>query len=218
MNPIQYEIDKIAESMIELIKLVKAQLERSKDSFINNDKDIADEIIYTESRVNSLELSIDKYCENAIARFSPVATDLRFIVSMLKINSDLERIGDYAMGIAEYVNQIDKPIAKKLLTVLRTSEMFDLAIAMIQTMEDAYVEDDLKKMKKLFKRDKELNAINNANADLIIKNVVDHKMDLRNALFIHSTIKKLERVGDHVKNIAENYIFYAEAKVIKHKK
>lgn len=217
MNPIEVEIDKINDSVIEMIKLVKIQLQRSKEAFMNLDKDLASQIIHTESRVNSLELSIDKYCENTIARFCPVATDLRFIVSMLKINSDLERIGDYAAGIASYVEEMSKRVPGEVLKKTRTSDMFDLAVGMMEFIEDAYLNENSKKMKKLFSRDNDLNTINRDKSDIISDHLTHKPKDAVECLYVHSTIKKLERVGDHAKNIAENYIFFTDAKVMKHR-
>lgn len=218
MNPIEPEIEKIGDAVIEMIELVKQQLSRSKDAFLNLDKELASQINHTEKRVNSLELTIDKYCENTIARFSPVATDLRFVVSMLKINSDLERIGDYADSIADYVRIIENPVSKELLKTVSASEMFDLAVGMMDLLEEAYVKDNTKKMKKLFSRDTALNEINKQKSSAIKDFLLKNPESIDEALFVHSTIKKLERVGDHVKNIAENYIFYSDAKVMKHKK
>ncbi len=218
MNPIEVEIEKINDAVLEMIELVKAQLSRSRDSFMNSDEELAHQIIHTETRVNSLELTIDKYCENTIARFSPVATDLRFVVSMLKINSDLERIGDYAESIADYVLNINHKLEKTLMDNVRTDEMFNLAIEMLELIADAYATDNSKKMKKLFAKDKVLNQINKEKSQVIAEYVLANPSTIHDCLYLHSTIKKLERVGDHAKNIAENYIFYSDAKVLKHKK
>ena len=218
MNPIDFEIEKIKDTVGEMISQVKSQLERSKEAFLNSDIDLANQILFIEGRVNSLELSIDKYCENTIARFCPVATDLRFILSMLKIGSELERIGDYSASIAAFTEEVNQKFPKELIEKIRIEEMFDLAIKMMDMIESGFNEEDSKKMKKLFSKDKELNAIDRNKTVVITNWFKEHPEDMAMVMFIHTTIKKLERVGDHAKNIAENYIFYSNAKVLKHKK
>src|ERR1035437_7797529 len=103
MTHLDTEIQSVKKSTIEMWKLVELQLEKGKDSLINFDKDLAREIILREKRVNAWELKIDRDCENIIALFNPLAIDLRFVLAVLKINTNLERTGDIADGIAKFV-------------------------------------------------------------------------------------------------------------------
>src|SRR5262245_40311532 len=100
MTHLDIELRQLKAEAIEMYDLVASQLKKSKNALINFDKELAREVNFNERRVNALELKIDKDCENIIALFNPLAVDLRLVLAVLKINSNLERIGDIADGIA----------------------------------------------------------------------------------------------------------------------
>lgn len=212
------ELGQLKQAVIDMMILVEHQLEKSKEAYINMDSDLAEEIIHTEKRVNAMEISIDRDCEKLFALLTPVATDLRFVISVLKINSDLERIGDYAENIAKYVIAVEKEFTKEQIERVRLLEMFSIANEMLYSIREAFESDDTKLARKVFKKDKKLNKINENASKIIAAIVKDKPSEIRAFLFLFSTIRKLERVGDHIKNISENIIFYLEAKVLKHKK
>lgn len=218
MTTLQLELEKLHNSVIEMAELGINQLKKSKEAFLNTDKDIAQEVIHNEKRMNALELSIDRDCENIFALLNPVAIDLRFVISVLKINSDLERIGDYADSIADYVVDFDIKLNKDLIKALKVGEMFDRSIAIVEDVKNAFETGDTKLARTVFKKDVELNAINKDASKIITDFVKQNPSLVRHSLFMFSVIRKLERVGDHAKNIAEDLIFYQEAEVLKHKK
>ncbi len=216
MTHLEEELSRLRGSVIEMMQLAKSQLTKAKESFMNQDTGLAQEIIRKETRINGMELAIDRDCENILALFNPVATDLRFVVSMLKINSDIERIGDYAESLADYVLDIKPPVKKELLESLKIGEMFDIAIRMVGDVTEGYRKGDTQLVRKVFNEDQGLNRINKA-APVIITELIKKNPEMtEQLLYLFSTVKKLERVGDHVKNIAEDIIFYLEAEVLKH--
>src|SRR5271163_3567219 len=103
MTPIEVEITALKKEVINMWILVQSQLNKAKEAMVKFDKDLAREVLLKEKRVNSYELKIDLDCENIFALYCPVAVDLRFLLAALKINTNLERIGDIAAGIAIYV-------------------------------------------------------------------------------------------------------------------
>src|SRR6202012_3370738 len=103
MAPIENEIISLKKELVNMWMLVQSQLNKAKDAMVLFDKDLAREVLVKEKRVNSFELKIDRDCENIFALHCPVAVDLRFLLAALKINTNLERIGDIASGIAQYV-------------------------------------------------------------------------------------------------------------------
>lgn len=216
MSNLEKELKSLKDSVAEMLKLVLKQLEKSSQAFLNMDQALAEEIIHSEKRVNAMELSIDKQCENIFALFNPVASDLRFAISMLKMNSDIERIGDYADGIADYVVEYNKSIDSKFLEDARIAEMFSVAYHMLDSFIIAFEMNNAEMPRQIFLKDRELNEINH-NAANIIDRIVHTDIDkTKEALYLFSTIKKLERVGDHIKNIAEDWIFYLDGEVLKH--
>lgn len=212
------ELTQLKNAILEMMVLAKVQLEKSKIAFLENDVDLAQEVIHNEKRMNALELSIDRDVENIFALFQPVASDLRFVISMMKINSDLERIGDYADGIADYIVDLNKPISKKALELTQIGEMFDIAISMMTDIHIAYTNADTMLARKVYKKDSELNHLNR-NASKVITGLIQENIEeTRPMLYLFSTIRKIERAGDHIKNVAEDIIFHLEAEVVKHRK
>jgi phosphate transport system protein len=216
MNHLEVEKKRLKESVIEMMQLCQLQHRKAKNAFMNMDVEIAEEVRHNEKRMNAIELSIDRDCENMFALFNPVAGDLRYVISVMKINSDLERIGDYAANIADYVIDLNQEILKEASEETGIAKMFDLAIEMLVDIQRSFAEDDTALARKVFKRDTELNIINQNASRIISKYVKEDPDQFRPLLFLFSTIRKLERVGDHAKNVAENIIFYREAEVLKH--
>ncbi len=203
--------------MLEMFSLVKSQLEKSKDALILLDKDLAREVLVNEKRVNGFELKLDRDCENIIALFNPVAIDLRFVLACMKINSNLERIGDIAEGICQFVLNIKLEPEKSLLETTRMVEMYDTGIIILQDVMEAFDKEDTRLARSVFKKDEILDEIN-LNANQAVADFIRSNTDrINQSLYLLSTIRKLERVGDQCKNIAEEIIFYIEAKVLKHK-
>ena len=217
MSHLDSELKELKSEMLEMFTLVRSQLEKSKVSLIHLDKDLAREVLVNEKRVNGFELKLDRDCENIIALFNPVAIDLRFVLACLKINSNLERIGDIAEGICQFVLNIKLEPEKSLLDTTRLVEMFDTSIIILQEVMDAFDKEDTKLARSVFKKDEILDEIN-LNANQAVSDFIRANTErINQSLYLLSTIRKLERVGDQCKNIAEEIIFYIEAKVLKHK-
>ena len=218
MTHLDSELDQIKQQVIEMMGLVKSQLSKGKEAVLTFDKDLVHEINANENRVNAMELNIDRDVENALALYSPVAVDLRFVMASFKISADLERLGDNAVGIAKYINNVDAQLAQKNLDKIRFTEMYENALAMLDDVFEAFEKEDTKQARKVFIKDVVLNEINGNAANVAIELIQENPKKIHNYLYLLSIIRKLERVGDLTKNIAEELIFYSEAKVLKHKK
>ncbi len=203
---------------LEMLTICKTQLEKTIEAFLQHDSDLAEEVINTENRVNALDLKIERDCERFLALYNPVAIDLRFIMAIRKINIDLERIADHAYGISKYVTDIDRKIPTRLFTSVQFKEMFTTIQSMLENITVAYENKDVKIARKVFKKDKTLDKINAQSFTIIEEEIKKNNAITGNALILFSVIKKLERVGDLLKNIAEEIIFYIDAEVIKHSK
>ncbi|MFM2135238.1 MAG: hypothetical protein RL021_638 [Bacteroidota bacterium] len=216
MTHLDVELNRLKSEAVEMFELVISQLRKANISLIDFDKDLAREVNFTEKRINSLELKIDKDCENIFALFNPVAIDLRFVLAVLKINYNLERIGDIADGIARYVIEAKTPFSEEVVEATRLDPMFLTAIEMLEDVQNAFLNEDAKAARSVFQKDDLLDEINSA-ANKAIEGLVRADPDnISPALHVLSSIRKLERTGDQVKNIAEEIIFYLEAKVLKH--
>ncbi len=198
--------------------LVYSQVKKSEQALLTVDKELAYEIIAMEKKVDAFELLIDQACEDFIALHTPVAIDLRFILSCIKINTGLERIGDFAKGIANIVIVFtQKGIDRSFLIETRVSEMFTEALSMLEITKRAFESDDSKLACKVFSKDDILDEINHAAVPCMANLIAQNPQMAEQALQLASIIRKLERIGDHCNNIGEEIIFYLEAKVLKHK-
>jgi phosphate transport system protein len=216
MAKIEGELSMLKAEVISMCTLVHSQLQKGLSALLNFDKDLAREVVMLEKRVNSAELKIDRDCEDIFAIYCPVAVDLRFVLAVLKINTNLERMGDIAEGIARLLIDTDRSYNEELLNSTKVVEMYYEAILIVEQILKAFEMEDSAIARGIFKRDEFLDEINlKANA-LIIEHLKNHPDDIDQALNLLSIIRRLERVGDQAENIAEEIIFYLEAKVIKH--
>jgi len=216
MTPLENEISGLKKELINMWMLVQSQLNNAKEAMIKFDKDLAREVLVKEKRVNSFELKIDRDCENIFALFCPVAVDLRFLLAALKINTNLERIGDIAAGVAKYVIESSVNFDANVLENTSLLRMYDEAVNILTDTRIAFEKEDTVLARSIFKRDDILDTIN-VSAPIAITELI--KKDLNSmpeALYMLSIFRKLERVGDQSKNIAEEIIFYVEAKILKH--
>ncbi len=218
MTHLDSELRILKSDILEMWRLVVGQLEKGKEALTNFDRDLAEEVVENEKRVNSYELKIDKDCENIFALFQPVATDLRLVLASLKICNNLERVGDIAASVADFVLDAEQDFNKEILERTRILEMYAIANEMIADTLEAFDNEDTRLARTIFKRDKLLDKIDAAALDLVYECIQAYPEQARNTLLVMSMIRKLERVGDMSKNIAEETIFYFEAKVLKHKK
>lgn len=216
MSKLTEELKLVRDEVVDMYRLTYSQLSKSLSALINFDKDLAREVVMVEKRVNSEELKIDRDCEDIFAIYSPVAVDLRFLLAVLKINSNLERIGDIADGIAKLILDTDRPFSQDLLDSTKAVEMFGEALQIVEEIMTAFEKEDSAIARSIFKRDEFLDTVNRNANNLIIDYLKGHPAEILQALNILSIIRKLERVGDHAENIAEEVIFFIEAKVIKH--
>ena len=188
---IESELVSLKKEVNEMWTLVYNQLDRAGEAVLTFNRDQAQQVIVREKRVNAFELKIDSDVEDTIALYNPVAIDLRFVLAMFKINSDLERLGDFAEGIARFVVRSEE-------TVLDSELLHSLRI-------------------EVFSKDNLLDEINAAAPAVLTKYLETHPDNFLTCLELGTVIRKLERAGDHITNIAEEIVFFIDAKVLKHR-
>ncbi len=218
MDNAEYQREALNQSAFDMLNLCTSQLEKAIEAFVSHDSDLSEEVIHRENRVNAMDIKIEKDCEKFLALFTPVAVDLRFIMATLKINSDLERIGDHAFNIANYIVEEDKAIPAQLFKAVEFEKMLETIKSMMDNITTAFEQKNVKMARKVFKKDKVLDKINIKSFSILEIEIQKDPTIIKEALFLFSVIKKLERVGDLIKNIAEEIIFYADAEILKHRK
>jgi phosphate transport system protein len=218
MTHIPNELNSLKSNIFEMWNLVVSQVVKSRYALENFDKDLVREIAGNEKRVDAFELKLNMDCENILALYSPLAADLRFVLSVLKTNYNLERVGDYAHNIASLVKDMDHPVDPEAMAELGLKEMFDISIQMLQKTLQAFEKEDSNLVREVFRMDDQLDLIK-MKSNSVAANLIKRKPDETiNILHLLSVIRKLERVGDQTKNMAEELVFYIEAKVLRHAK
>lgn len=216
---IDTELFKLKNSLQEMWLLVDKQLTKAQIAFMEYDKSIAREILSREKMVNALELKIDSECENFIARNNPVAIDLRLALAYIKINNNLERIGDFAEGIAEFVlRNMSEKLPQEFAEKLRIEEMFNGVSEMFTLAKESLHEENSAKAEKIFGLDNLVDEINHRSNLIITEEMKKHPEKIEEYLYLNAVIRKLERMGDRCNNIAEEIVFYLDAKILKHNK
>ena len=217
MLRLELELNDLKSQLLEMWQLVYSQLEKSKNSYLTMSRDLAFEVISMEKKVDAFELLVDQMCEQLLALKQPMAIDLRFILSSLKINGNLERIGDLAYGIARLVfdlthTQFDPMTAKPM----HIEEMFDETLEMLLIVKNAFEKEDNKRVSEVLSKDDILDNIDKEAFSIISSKMGEHPEETQQSLLIFNIIRKLERIGDHCSNIAEEITFYLDAVVLKH--
>ncbi len=216
MKYTEKELAGLLEQAGEMWQLVLSQLDKARQAYMTGDVELAREVLAREKRVDTFELKVEGDCENFIALFAPVAVDLRLSLSLIKIGGTLERIGDFAEGIAR--NVIAGNIVSELRDALHIDEMLETVISMLADSYTALEHENTRLSGRIMRKDEEVDALYCKAVDVLASWVAAHPGQGRAALEAMLVVRKIERIGDHCNNIVEEIVFYIDAKVLKHKK
>jgi len=208
-------IEKLKTRVIKMCSLVDEQVQASIKAVEQEDLELADRVIERDNKVNKYDNKIDKICQKIFALTQPVAMDLRLIMSSLTINNNLERIGDIAVNIAEYIKMIEKKPAFFQQTKLE--EMFTLAKQMLKDSIDSYIGGNESLAKSVIESDDKLDQLNFDNHKILIEVMKKSPDNIESGIALLVMSRQLERLGDHCTNIAEDVFFIVEANLVKHK-
>lgn len=218
MKVIEQEIADLKNNVSEMWALVIQQLYNAGEALLTGNKELAYKVINRERRVNAFELKIDSDCEDLIALYAPVAIDLRFVLAMYKINTNLERLGDFAESIARFAGNLPEgePLDPAWIEVTQVEEMLRELMEMITLCREAFEKESSEIASRIFLKDNRIDEINRASTAILARYIEQQPERALAGLYMAGVIRKMERVGDHCTNIAEELIFYLEAKVMKH--
>jgi phosphate transport system protein len=208
------EMQSLKSQLLTMGGLVENRIHRAVDSLIHRKEHEAQKVIDSDVEINDLQIEIDERCLKILATQTPVAVDLRFIAAAMKINSDLERMGDQAVNIAENTLKcLDKPPLKPFIDLPR---MAALAQEMTRDALDAFVRRDAELARDVLRRDDVVDDLK----DQVFRELLTYMMadpgTIERALSLILISRNLERVADHATNIAEDVIFLVEAKDVRH--
>lgn len=209
------ELKDLNTDILKIGALAQEAIFKSVEVLKNRDQDQAREVVNADEKIDELELVIDEKCIDLIARHQPLASDLRFITTGMKINAELERIADLAVDIAQRALELaDKPLLKPLVDIPKLSS---IAQKMVKNAIDAFVSRDEALAKSVIFSDIEADKLRNCVCDELINNyMVKDGSCAPRAVPLLLVTRHLERICDHATNIAEDVIYMVGAKVVKH--
>lgn len=194
--------------------LTTRSLENALNGLERRDDDLCATAIVDDEEIDQLEKQVDKDGIELLLRFQPVASDLRRVVSAMKLCSNLERMGDQAVSIARKARKLNRHPA--LPEVELVAPMREHAMQMFQDSVDAYIREDVELARGLKARDKSLDEMNAVASRRLIEQMAQNPEQLRGYLNLMFIARHLERVGDHATNIAEDAVYAAAAEDIRH--
>jgi phosphate transport system protein len=210
----QQEMNKLKENLLQMAGLVEKAISNAIEALVKRDTPLAEGTIREDDKINQLEILIDDWCLKLLALHQPMAADLRFITSAMRINTDLERMGDQAVNIAERVIALNQePQLKPYIDIPR---MATIAQSMVRDVLDAFVNRDSKLARSVCERDDEVDALNDQVFRELLTYMISDPKTITRAVHLILVSRCLERIADHATNIAEGVIFMVKALVIKH--
>jgi phosphate transport system protein len=209
------ELKELRKEILQMGSLAEEAIFKSIEALKNRDKPAAQEAIDADQRIDELELVIDERCIDLIARFQPLASDLRFITMGMKLNAELERIADLAVDISQRVLWlVDKPLLKPLIDI---PKLAIIAQNMVRDAINSFVERNAELAKRVVLSDPEADKLRNLVQDELINDYLSRDATSAPcAVALLLIARHLERICDHATNIAEDVIYLVEAKVVKH--
>ena len=208
-------IEKLKTRVIKMCSLVDEQVQSAIRAVEDENFELAKEVIEKDNKVDKYDNKIDKICQKIFALTQPVAMDLRLIMSSLTINNNLERIGDIAVNIAEYIKLMGRK--PDFIKETKLEEMFVLTKQMLKDSIDAYISGDEKLAKSVIESDEKLDKLNFDNHKILIDVMKQNTDNIEPGIALLVMSRQLERLGDHCTNIAEDVFFIVEAHLVKHK-
>ena len=210
----QKELQELKEDLLKMAALVEEAISTAVQSLVKRDSDLAKKTFAGEDRINEMEITIDDKCLKLLALRHPMAADLRFITSAMKIVTDLERMGDQAVNIAERAISLNQePQLKPYIDIPRIAE---IAQSMVKDVLDAFVKSDSKLARSVCERDDLVDGLNDQVFRELLTFMMSDPQTTTRAVHLMIVCRCLERIADHATNIGEDVIFLVDARVIKH--
>lgn len=211
---IDIELGQLKDELVRMAGLAETAIGLSVKALVSRDAELAHQVIASDDTINMLEIEIDEMCLRTMALYQPEAKDLRFIAMALKINNDLERMGDQAVNIAERtVELLKEPLLKPLIDIPR---MADVAQRMVKESLDAFVQQDVERARAVCRQDDEVDRYD----DQIFRELLTYMMEdpktITRSVNLILVSRHLERIADHATNIAEDVIYLVAGRTIKH--
>ncbi len=208
------ELDELQRRLLEMAGLVESAIHQSIVALVNRDEQAAKDVLWKEAQINQKDLDIDEFATRLLALYQPMARDMRFLTAVIKMNGDLERMGDLAVNITERaLSLMQEPPVKPLIDIPR---MAGLAEAMVRNSLDALVKRDDALARSVLVSDDEVDYLKDAVYKELVTFMQEHTTTIPRAVDLMFIAHNLERIADHATNIAEDVLFLMKGIDVRH--
>ncbi len=208
------DLDKLRTRLVRMGSLVEEQVEFAFRAFLEGNAELAKIVVDRDDKVDKLDLKIDKQCQRIFALQQPVAGDLRLLLAALKINNELERIGDVAAGIAR--QYLYNPAVSSLSSSFDIERITHASFRMMKASLDAFINNDPELAKHVLPTDNIVDTLEQSIITNIIELMKTDVKHIESGVALIYIARRIERLADHATNIAENVIFMSESKLVRH--
>ncbi len=214
MKHLQRDLERLQRDVLDLAASVEEIIHRAIDSLRERDATLAQEVIASDADIDARENKVSEECFQILALHQPVAGDLRRIASILLITTDLERMADLAVEIAERAESLAQGTPISIPAKLR--QMTEMTTRMVRQSLDAFVNQDVELAKQVCRLDDDVDRLNNGIIDELISQMKKSVDQIEPGLSLFSAVRHLERIADHATNIAEDVVYLVEGRIIRH--
>jgi phosphate transport system protein len=210
----QQELEQLKAKLLEMSALVENAIYRSVQGVVEKNAELAEQVLKNEARINQLEIEIDDMAIGLLVLQAPLAADLRLVTAAIKINNDLERMGDLSVSIAQSaIALIKEPIIRPLIDI---PHIAGLAQGMVRKALDSFVNRDPELARSVLASDDAVDNMRTASYHELISFMENNPQQIAQALYLLSVVRNLERIADHATNIAEDVLFLVKAIDVRH--
>jgi phosphate transport system protein len=213
MLHLEQELSALKNTLLTMASHAESAVKQAVDAVVNRDYDLAMQVRAGDSVIDQFEVDVDEMAIRLLAK-APLAGDLRLIAVTMKISQNLERVGDEASKIAKRARDLSQETPLKLVVAI--PQMADLALKMLRTALDAFVNQDPGAARALIPQDKQVDALNKEVHRQLANQMIENPETIARCLNLMVVAKSLERIADHAKNVAEEVVYLYEAEDIRH--
>ena len=211
---LERELEKLRKKILTLGAMVEGSIEKAILSLMRQDLKLANKVIESDDEIDQFEVEIEEECLKILALYQPAAIDLRYVIGILKMNNDLERMGDYSVNIAERAAYLAKH--KRTDLAIDFTTMWEKTIVMVKGALDSLIKMDSQKARGVCASDDEVDEINREMLNLIQDHMEKNPKELRLLMHLFLASRHLERIADLATNIAEDVIYMIEGQIVRH--
>jgi phosphate transport system protein len=212
---LERELEKLRKKILTLGAMVEGSIEKAILSLMRQDLKLANKVIESDDEIDQFEVEIEEECLKILALYQPAAIDLRYVIGILKMNNDLERMGDYSVNIAERAAYLAKQ--KRTDLAIDFTPMWEKTIVMVKGALDSLIKMDSQKARGVCASDDEVDEINREMLNLIQDHMEKNPNELRLLMHLFLASRHLERIADLATNIAEDVVYMNEGVIIRHR-